>query len=136
MNYETAILYAHQRMREIGKCPEDYHFEPVQVYPNAEDLANGYFSINAYNELYILVKPKDYYGLMIIADNSAYNCDSPIDSGIPEFTGQIRFYKIADEWNFDVGNSSGSGDIVMSSSPPSTTIVKRIPVKFLRVVIY
>lgn len=122
MNYEAAILYAHQRMREIGKTPEQYHFEPVRISAQSESKTGGHIIINAYNELYILVNPNRYYGLFIIADNSSFSSDEASDSGAPEFTGRIHLKKIARIWNLD--------------PEPKDGIVPLIPVEFLRVVIY
>jgi hypothetical protein len=106
MNLEAAILYAHQRMREIGKQTNEYHFEPVSVFPTDIEYKVGFFTVSAYNEVYILLKPKDYYGIFIIGDNSAYNCDDPRECGVPEFTGMIRFIRIGYDWNFSIDNSN------------------------------
>lgn len=118
MNYEAAILYAQQRMREIGKTPDQYHFEPVLVFPSESEEMAGQFIRSAYNEIYILVHQKIYFGLFILADNSAFNTEVPSKSGVPEFTGQIIFLKIRDTWNF------------------TPDLPKAVPVEFLRVVIY
>jgi hypothetical protein len=101
MNLEAAILYAHQRMREIGKQPSEYHFEPVSVFPTDYENKMGFFTVSAYNEIYILIKPENYYGIFIIGDNSAYNCDDPRECGVPEFTGMIRFIQINSNWSFN-----------------------------------
>src|SRR4051812_41595460 len=99
MTYEAAILYAQQRMRELGKTPDQYHFEPVQVSGNVDQVEAGNFTLSAYNELYILVNPDKYYGVFIKGDNSGYNSDLPYMSGVPEFTGLITILKIAVKWN-------------------------------------
>lgn len=125
MNYEAAISYAHQRMREIGKQPQEYHFEPVRVYPTDLENVLGYFTVNAYNEVYILVNPQSYFGVFILADNSSFNSDNPIDSGAPEFTGLIQFYRVNTQWSFNVIGTDAFG---------SRTQI--IPVEFLRIVIY
>lgn len=125
MNYEAAISYAHQRMREIGKQPQEYHFEPVRVYPTDLENALGYFTVNAYNEVYILVNPQSYFGLFILADNSSFNSDNPIDSGAPEFTGLIQFYRVNTQWSFKIIGTDAFG-----------MKTKIIPVEFLRIVIY
>lgn len=126
MNYEAAIAYAHQRMREIGKQPNEYHFEPVRVYPTNVENALGYFAINAYNEVYILIQPENYYCLFIVADNSVFNSDNPLDSGAPEFTGRIHFYRINNLWSFNIIGTDAFG----------SQTNKIVPVEFLRVVIY
>ncbi len=125
MNYEAAISYAHQRMREIGKQPQDYHFEPVRVYPTDAENLLGHFAVNAYNEVYILVNPQNYFGVFILADNSSFNSDNPIDSGAPEFTGMIHFYRVNTQWSFKLINTDAFG-----------RKTKIIPVEFLRIVIY
>ncbi|OFY86580.1 MAG: hypothetical protein A3F72_08880 [Bacteroidetes bacterium RIFCSPLOWO2_12_FULL_35_15] len=125
MNYEAAISYAHQRMREIGKQPHEYHFEPVRVYPTDNENKAGAFSIKAYNEIYVLVYPERYFGLFILSDNSVFNSDNPLDSGAPEFTGQIHFYRVNGNWSFSYINTDAFG-----------SNEKNIPVEFLRIVIY
>lgn len=125
MNYEAAISYAHQRMREIGKQPQEYHFEPVRVYPTDLENVLGYFTVNAYNEVYILVNPQSYFGLFILADNSSFNSDNPKDSGVPEFTGLIRFYRVNNQWSFRILGTHAFG-----------RRTRIIPVEFLRIVIY
>ncbi len=123
MNYEAAISYAHQRMREIGKAPDQYHFEPVRITGTDAEATLGDFTVAAYNELYILIKPENYYGLFILSDNSGFNSDKPGLSGVPEFTGQIRFSRIGANWNLDRLDSNGLP-------------LRIVPVEFLRVVIY
>lgn len=126
MNYEAAISYAHQRMREIGKQPQEYHFEPVRVYPTDLENVLGHFTVNAYNEVYVLVNSQNYFGLFILADNSSFNSDNPIDSGAPEFTGMIHFYMINALWSFNIINTDAFG----------SQTNKIIPIEFLRIVIY
>ena len=125
MNYEAAILYAKQRMREIGKLPHQYHFEPVRVVGTAQERLSGYIQISAYNELYIMINPNKYYGVAILSDNSSFQSEDHSQTGIIEYTGMIHIKKIADYWNLDRQGSSPSG---------GTT--RLIPFEFLRVVIY
>lgn len=99
MNHEVAILYAKQRMRELCKSVREYHFEPIEVCPTEEQDTNGFFIVNAYNEIYILVNPEKHSGLLILSDNSAFNSGNAIDNGVPEFTGQIRFIKTGLTWS-------------------------------------
>jgi hypothetical protein len=106
MNLEAAIVYAQQRMREIGKKPCEYHFEPVTVFPSDADNQAGYFNVNAYNELYILLNAENYAGIFIIADNSSYNSNISTQCGVPEFTGKITFRKIAVQWTFSIPNNN------------------------------
>ena len=131
MNYEVAILYAKQRMRELCKLPNEYHFEPIYVCPTAEEEASGNFSISAYNEIYILVNPGNYSGLMIIADNSVFDSDNATNRGVPEFTGRIYFKKIASNWCLQ-----GLEGLVTFVDDVPVVTVKYGFVEFLRVVIY
>lgn len=131
MNFEAAILYATQRMREIGKAPDKYHFEPAYISPTAEQDDEGEFSINAFNELYILVDPQNYSGLTILSDNSAYDSEDVRNSGVHEFTGVIYFIKSADGWSLSGGSLAGGG-----IKDGGTSIPKYGYVEFLRVVIY
>lgn len=123
MNYEAAILYAHQRMREIGKTPDRYHFEPVRISGTDQEALDGLITIYAYNEIYILINPQHYYGLFILGDNSGFNSDQTSESGVPEFTGIIFLKRSGEWWNLD--------RIDRGEKPPLV-----VPVEFLRVVIY
>lgn len=122
MNYEAAILYAAQRMRESGKKPDEYHYEPVEVFGTEQERTDGLITVQAYNELYILINPRNYYGLGILSDNSAFDSDHPDKNGVQEFTGLISFKRIAKNWNLDHLSPTG--------------VIQTIPVEFLRVVIY
>lgn len=123
MNYEAAILYAHQRMREIGKTPEQYHFEPVRISGTDAEAASGLVTIYAYNEVYILVNPENYYGLLILGDDSGFDSDIASNSGAPEFTGIIFLKRQGTHWNLDRIDVKDKPKLI-------------VPVEFLRVVIY
>ena len=132
-------------MNKIGKkYPDDYYFEPVSVSLNAAQEEAGIFYVDAYNELYILLHPQKYYGLLIYADNSLYDCDNTERKGVPEFTGRIWFKKTGDVWSLDmttVGGSpatgGGDGKAGGDEGEPASTGVQRYgTVEFLRVVIY
>lgn len=124
MTYEAAILYAKQRMREIGKLPHQYHFEPVRIVGTEQELTDGLIMINAFNELYIMVYPNKYYGVAILSDNSTFNSEDHNLTGIIEYTGVIHIKKILDYWNLD-------------RQPNANGLIPRpIPIEFLRVVIY
>lgn len=124
MTYEAAILYAKQRMREIGKLPHQYHFEPVRIVATEDQQRIGEIYIKAFNEIYIMVYPNKYFGVMILSDNSTYNSEDHTQSGAPEFTGQIVIIKITDYWNLG------------RMPDPNGLIPRPIPIEFLRVVIY
>lgn len=100
MNYEAAILYGHQLMREIGKKEGEYHFEPVYVFPIKAERDAGVFIRNAFNEVYILVNPENYFGLFIAGSNTAFLTEKPWQNGTQAFTGQILFKKVAPGWSF------------------------------------
>jgi hypothetical protein len=127
MNQEAAILYVQQRMRELGKTPDQYHWQYKNVMPTPDEMSSGFFEISAYNELYILLKPEQYSGLFILADNSGFNSDDMSQSGVLEFTGMIRFIKIGAEWNFSGVILGGGGSLIFG---------KPISAEFIKVVIY
>jgi hypothetical protein len=82
-------------MRELGKTPDQYHFEPVRIVRSYADLFAGKVTIAAYNELYILINPQNYVNLLIVGDNSIYTSDTPIARGVNEFTGLIKILSAA-----------------------------------------
>lgn len=122
MNYEAAIQYARQRMREVIKAECDYHFEPVFIGGTEDERKDERIIIPAYNEIYILVNHQNYYGFLILSDNIIYNTDDPYNSGVPEFTGLIKIVKQDSEWSIEQKNAHDELIIV--------------PVEFLRIVIY
>lgn len=125
MNYEATIFYVKQRMREIGKLPYQYHYEPVRIAGTPQEVIDGLIIVQAYNELYVLVYPNKYYGVQIISDNSTFNSDDHNYTGVLEYTGLIQIKKIADYWNLDRAGTS-----------PNGTVSKPMPLEFVRVVIY
>jgi len=90
MNYETAIELARQRMREIGKQPDEYHIEPVCIIGNKVEQRTGEIVIKAYNEYYYLVNYENYFGFTILSDTGYFNADDYTENTIQEFTGLIR----------------------------------------------
>lgn len=132
MNYEAAIFYAKQQMQKSGKTPGQYRIEPVRISCTVDENEAGYFQIRAYNELYILINPENYYGLLILSDNSAFNSDNAMQSGVPEFTGVLNFIRIGERWNLQgAGLYGGGGRELVELGRGSGT-----PVEFIRVVIY
>ncbi len=132
MNLLAARLYAIDQMCAINKLPSEYCLEPMYVSPTEDQDDDGDFSINAYNELLILVDPENYYGVTIFSDNSVFDSDNKRNSGVHQFTGMIRFIKSHDGWSLsavsiasgDIGGDVGSGTKIFGY------------VEFLRVVIY
>lgn len=105
MNYVTAIELAHQRMREIGKCPHEYHVEPVSIVGKLLEQRKGEIILKAYNEYYYLVNYDIYYGFVIMSDTGYFNADDYTENTIQEFTGLIRIIKTG-EWSFNSHNQS------------------------------
>lgn len=133
MNYEAAILYVFQRMRELGKTPDQYHFEPVRIVRSNSDLFAGKIVIPAYNELYILINPENYPNLLIISDNTVYNSDSPKIRGVQEFTGLIQLKSLPSSTPSGGGTPAISA-FSASASGGGTTPTGYFAVEFLRVV--
>jgi hypothetical protein len=105
MNYETAIVLAHQRMREIGKCADEYHIEPVCIVGKDLERKNGEIILKAYNEYYYLVNYEVYFGFVIISDTGYFNADDYTENTIQEFTGLIRIIKKGTFWNVNLTNT-------------------------------
>lgn len=99
MNYETAIVLAHQRMREIGKSIEQYHIEPVSIVGKRLEQRQGEIILKAYNEYYYLVNYELYFGFVIISDTGFFNADDYTENTIQEFTGLIRIIQKGRNWN-------------------------------------
>lgn len=102
MNYETAIVLAHQRMREIGKKRNEYHIEPVSIVGTEAEQKQGEIVIKAYNEYYYLVDYQIYYGFIIISDTGYFNADNYTQNTYQEFTGLIRIVKNDKKWAMNV----------------------------------
>jgi hypothetical protein len=105
MNYETAIVLAHQRMREIGKSIEQYHIEPVSIVGKDLERRNGEVVLKAYNEYYYLVNYENYYGFVILSDTGFFNADNYTENTIQEFTGLIRIIQKGKFWNLNLTNT-------------------------------
>lgn len=120
MNYETAIVLAHQRMREIGKCIEDYHIEPVSIVGKELERRSGEIILKAYNEYYYLVNYEIYYGFVIMSDTGYFNADDYTENTLQEFTGLIRIIQKNKSWNV-----SSSNALVMPKTR-KTTIIEEI----------
>lgn len=125
MNHQAAIMYAQQRMREIGKKINEYHFEPVRVSPKPLEQTYGSIQIVANNELYILISPEVHFGFVIYSDSNAFNADDAGASGVAEFGGNLYILKTGTTWSLQNTTDSITGQVI-----------KAKPLEFLRVVIY
>lgn len=125
MNYQAAILYAQQRMREIGKKINQYHFEPVRISPKPTEQTYGSITIVANNELYILIHPENHFGFVIYSDSNAFNADDAGAGGVAEFGGNLYILRTGATWSMQNTTDSGTGQVI-----------KAKPLEFLRVVIY
>lgn len=125
MNYQAAILYAQQRLREMGKKENEYHFEPVRISPKTIEQTYGAISFTASNELYILINPENYFGFVIYSDSNAYNADDAGASGVAEFSGNLYIIRTGAAWSMQNTTDSFTGQPI-----------KAKPLEFLRVVIY
>lgn len=121
----TAIQLAHQRMREIGKTPEEYHLEVVEVVGTNAERAAGKIQFKAYNQYYYLFNTNGYYGLEIISDSGYWNSFDFTNNTIVEFTGHIIIQKLDPTGLWSIANDDGSG------LPPKTQ-----PVEFIRATIF
>lgn len=121
MDYIAAIELAKQRMREIGKGPEDYHMDTVSIMGNTNERAEGLIYYKAYNQLLFLVNDHKYFGLSIIGDTGYFNSMQFANNTSQEFTGFIEIKKISPEWSIE--KYSGFDNI-------------QIPVEFIKITIY
>jgi hypothetical protein len=123
MNDITAIQLAHQRMREIGKSPEEYHVEVIEVVGTLAERIAGKITFKAYNQLLWLFNTYAYFGFEIRSDSGYWNSFNYSNNTIVEFTGEIIIQKITPDWSI---SNDGGGDL------PSSTR----PVEFVKVTIF
>jgi hypothetical protein len=116
MNDITAIQLAHQRMSEIGKKPEEYHLEVVEVVGTYAERVAGKIQFKAYNQYYYLFNTYGYYGLEIISDSGYWNSFDYTNNTIVEFTGAIIIQKINPAQPWSISNDEG-GDIPTQNRP-------------------
>jgi len=126
MNYETAIALAHQRMREIGKSPDEYHIDVLSIIGTPEERLAAEISYKAYNEYLYLVDYKNYYGLIILSDSAIFHADDySYNTKSQEFTGAVKIFRLPEtSWSID-----GTGGSI-------ATLGGQVPVDFVRVVIH
>lgn len=94
MNYETAIELVKQRMREIEKSPEEYHFDVVHVVGTPQERTAGRIRVKAFNQYYFLINFETYFGFEIISDTGYFNSFDFTNNTILEFTGAITIQKL------------------------------------------
>ncbi len=123
MNYETAIELAKQRMREIGKTPDEYHIESVSVVGTHQERADKHIIIKAYNEYYYLVNYQSCFGFVIISDTGTFNTDDFTDNNPQEFSGMIQLIQF------------GGTNWSISTVDPAGIEIQR-PVEFIKAVIH
>lgn len=116
MDYIAAIELVKQRMREIGKTPEEYHFDVVHVVGTLAERTAGRIRVKAYNQYYYLINFEKYYGLEIISDTGYFNSFDFTNNTILEFTGQITIQKLdrATPWSIfdEFGRDAGTRPVV------------------------
>ena len=122
MNYDAAIELAKQRMRELGKTPDEFHFELVTVVGTQMERGNKLIQVKAYNQLYFLVNSQNYQGLKILADTGHFNSDDYSNNTTQEFTGLIEITELTPaEWNVE---RTVSGNLV------------QVPIEFIKVTMF
>lgn len=126
MNYEAAIELAHQRMREIGKAPEQYHIDVLSIVGTEAERLAGEITFKAYNEYLYLIDYLNYFGFIIFSDSAIFHADDyTFSSKLQEFTGEVKILRLPEKsWSID-----GKGGPVVVLGPMR-------PVDFVRVVIH
>lgn len=134
MNHEAAIRFAEQRMRELGKNPEAYHYSPLVVVATQEELEKGEIIIKAYNEYFYLINYENQTGIEILSDTGYFNSDDFSNNTSQEFSGLIRikFIGFAPPSKSQAAAVPARRQIVISDKS-STAILKIKPIEFLRV---
>ena len=95
MDYIAAIELVKQRMREIGKSPEEYHFDVVHVVGTPQERIAGRIRVKAFNQYYYLINFENYFGFEIISDAGYFNSFDFTNNTILEFTGAIIIQKLS-----------------------------------------
>lgn len=122
METYSAIEFAKQRMREIGKKPEQYHIEPVYISGTYPERSTKKITIMAFNSYYYLINEKECYGLEIISDTGYFNSDDPTNNTIQEYTGVIEINALPEKnWSIEDPEGRYSGII---------------PLEFIRVIFH
>ncbi len=121
MDYMAAIELAKQRMREIGKSPDEFHLDTISLMGNSAERNAGRITYKGYNQFLFLVNDQKYFGLSIIGDTGYFNSDQFANNTSQEFTGFIEIERISNEWSIE--KSNGFTNI-------------QIPVEFVKVTMY
>jgi len=112
MDYKAAIEIAKQRMREIGKSPDDYHLEFVAVIGTAAERTAKLIQLKAFNQYYYLVDYHKYKGLYIFSDSGYFNSDDATNNTIQEFTGAVQIGQIPTKtWSIEVVDGYGAATL-------------------------
>lgn len=107
MDYTAAIELAKQRMREIGKTPDEYHLEVTHVVGSVGERSKGRINVYAYNHYYYLVNYDKYFGLEILSDTGYFNSQDFTNNTILEFTGSIIIQKLDPAGAWSIADDSG-----------------------------
>lgn len=121
MDYIAAIELAKQRMRELGKTPEEYHLDTISIMGTTQERLDGRITYKAYNQLLFLVNDSKYFGLSILGDTGYFNSVQFTNNTSQEFTGLIEIERIGVEWSIEKNN--GFDNV-------------QIPVEFVKITMY
>ena len=122
MDWYTAIEFAKQRMKEIGKRTGDYHIKSVIVVGTLEQRSARRIVIQARNEYYILVNYGKLSGLEILSDTGYFNSDDYTNNtNTQEFTGEIIITQLKGKnWSIDTKTDTG--------------VLEQFPINFIKVI--
>lgn len=121
MDRYTAIEYAKQRMKAIGKKVGDYHIKPTIVVGTAQERNVKQIVIQADNQYYILVRYWMYSGLEILSDTGYFNSDDYTNNtNTQEFTGEIIIKQLPSK--------------IWSIEKEVSGILKQYPINFITVI--
>lgn len=121
MDYIAAIELTKQRMRELGKSPDEYHLDTISIMGDSSERLAGRITYKAYNQLLFLVNDSKYFGLSIIGDTGYFNSVQFSNNTSQEFTGLIEIERIGVEWSIE--KTTGFDTV-------------QIPIDFVKVTMY
>lgn len=117
----AAIELAKQRMRELGKTPEEFHLDTISIMGSSDERNAGLITHKAYNQLLFLVNDQKYFGLSILGDTGYFNSVQFTNNTSQEFTGLIEIERVGTEWSIEKSNGF---------------VNVQIPVEFVKVTMY